>query len=93
MAKSTFTRNSYGAHQVLNSPEVAELVRVKANEVAGRLLSAHLSDAYVVVDSYETDRAAASVTIRHKDAKGWQARDGLFTRAAAAVGLQMRARK
>lgn len=91
MARSRFIRNSAGAAAILNSPEVAAMVRSKAEEVAGQVITAQPAD--VVVDSYTTDRAAASVTIRHKDAKAWQARDGILTRAAAAVGLEVRERR
>lgn len=49
-------------------------------------------EADVVVDVYQTDRAAASVTIREPEARLWQARDGILTRAAGAAGLEVRSR-
>lgn len=67
---------------------VVDLAESTRNTVAGSLPAG--TD--VVVDSYTTDRAAASVTIRDVRGKLWQARDGVFTRAAAAHGLQVKKR-
>jgi hypothetical protein len=49
-------------------------------------------DADVVVNTYTTDRSAATVTIREPEARLLQVRDGILTRAAAAAGLEVRAR-
>lgn len=52
---------------------------------ARRIAAAVDGDAYV--STYTTDRRAAGVTVPAED----QARDGALTRAAAAVGLTVRA--
>ena len=43
--------------------------------------------ARVVVDRYETDRAAAAVVVLDPRAQVWAVRDGIFQRAAATAGL------
>lgn len=79
-----------GVGEVLNS----EGVRSEINKLAGKIYEntvAQLPEGVdVVTDSYTTDRAAASVTIRDGRGQGWQARDGVLTRAAAAAGLEVR---
>lgn len=77
-----------GVGEVLKSGEMASAINALAASVAGGVSV----PAEVTVDSYTTDRAAASVTI--KDARGmlWQARDGVLTRAAAGAGLEVRSR-
>lgn len=79
--------DSKGIAQLLKSAEVAAAVRDIAEQVAGSVRST--VDADVVVDSYQTDRAAASVTIRDARGRTWQVRDGVLTRAAAANGLEV----
>ena len=66
------------------------LVNGLATQVAGNVL-AQRPDSDVVTDSYTTDRAAASVTIREPEAMILQVRDGILTKAAAAAGLEVRA--
>lgn len=46
----------------------------------------------VTVTHYTTDRAAAAVTIAHPAGLAIQAKHGTLTRAAAAAGLEVRAR-
>lgn len=75
---------------------IAELLRTEfkeethalAEQIAGNVRSHH-PDADVVVDDYMTDRAASSVTIRDPRALIWQATEGVLTRAASAVGLEV----
>jgi hypothetical protein len=43
------------------------------------------------VHGYTTDRGAASITVEDVRAMAWQARDGILTRAAGAVGLEVKA--
>ena len=88
MADVQVKLDSAGISQVLHSAGVARAVHTKAEEIAGAVRSAR-PDADVVVDDYETDRAASSVTVRDVRARGWQNRDGLLTRAAAAAGLEV----
>lgn len=77
-----------GIAAVLKSAPVASAVRAIAEQVAGGVRS-QKPGTDVVVDSYTTDRAAASVTIRDVRAQLWQVRDGVLTRAAAAAGLEV----
>lgn len=81
--------DSKGIAQVLKSAGVAAAVQDLAEQVATQVRNAVPEAEEVVVDSYTTDRAAASVTI--KDARGrlWAVRDGVLFRAAASVGLEV----
>lgn len=85
-----------GLAQVLKMPGVAQLTHEVAEAVAGVtsevVASVYGEDGDVVVDDYVTDRAASSVTVRHPQAKLWQVRDGLLTRSAAAIGLEVTAK-
>ncbi len=85
-----FKRDSKGLAEILKSAEVADAVHDKAEQVAG-LVSASFGPARngIVVDDYETDRAASSVTIRDVRALPSQAKHGTLTRAATAVGLEI----
>jgi len=83
--------DSAGIGQVLRSPEVGAVVAATAAAVRTAAAALLPPGTDVVVDSYTTDRAAASVTIRDAQGKKWQARDGVLTRAAAAQGLEVRA--
>lgn len=47
-------------------------------------------DAPVEVRRYTTDRGAATVAIADPRAMGWQARDGVLTRGAASMGVEVR---
>ena len=84
--------DSKGVAQVLKSAEVAAAVHKLAEQVAGIVRNQAPDAEEVVVDDYTTDRAASSVTI--KDARGrlWQVRDGVLTRAASSVGLEVKER-
>ena len=84
------TLDSAGMAELLNSDEVADLVKGVADRVATQVRGAVDARDGVVVDTYTTDRAAASVTIRDPRARLWQARDGVLTRAVASAGLEVR---
>lgn len=84
---ATYKRDSAGIAEVLKSPEVAAAVRELAETIAGEVRAQ--VDAEVVVDAYETDRAAASVTIRDSRGRLWEVRDGVLTRAAKNAGLEV----
>ena len=88
MSNVTVRLDHRGIEQLLKSAAMANAVAARAEEIAGQV-RAQRSDADVVVDRYETDRAAASVTVRDVRAQAWQARDGLLTRAAAGAGLEV----
>lgn len=66
------------------------LVNEKAHAIADQIRAAHpdLADA-VDVEEYTTDRGAASVMVKDGSARELQVREGLVTRAAAAVGLEV----
>lgn len=66
-------------------PTIRQGVHDLAEQIAGKITR----PVDVVVDDYVTDRQASSVTIRHPAALFWQARDGILTRAASAVGLEV----
>ena len=85
---NVFTRDSEGIAEILTSQPLGDAVASYADAIAARIQTEH-PDAEVVVDRYTTDRAAASVTVRDLRARLWQVRDGLLTRAAADVGLEV----
>lgn len=66
------------------------LVNDAAHRVAANVKVA--SGVPVVMRPYTTDRAAASVTIQHRDGAAMQAKNGALTRAAAAAGLEVKRR-
>lgn len=77
----TFKLNRAGGAEVLKqlaAPAIKELARKIAADAG--------DDAEVV--EYTTDRAAASVRVPAEQ----QAKDGVLTRAAAAAGLEVRAK-
>lgn len=80
--------SSDGIAELLKSSQVAAAVHALAEQVAGNVRGAR-PEADVVVDDYETDRAASSVTIREAYARRLQVRDGILTRAAASAGLEV----
>lgn len=82
MSASNFRLDRRGVAEVLRSEGVAKLANEAADQLADRLGEG------AKVQRYTTDRKAASVSIPAEQ----QARDGALTRAAAAVGLQVRAR-
>lgn len=64
----------------------------KAHEIADDIRTSYpdLADD-VDVEEYVTDRGAASILVANSQARELQVRDGLLTRAAAAVGLEVTA--
>lgn len=80
-------RDSAGIASILKGGEFASMVRDAAERIAANARGQTGAD--VVVDSYTTDRAAASVTIRDPRGVLLQVRDGVLTRAAAAAGLEV----
>lgn len=85
MIRTRYRIDSKGTVEMLRTnprPAVTEAAR----QIAARI------DGDVAVDEYTTDRAAAAVTLREPTALLRQARDGVLTRAAAAVGLEVRSR-
>lgn len=90
--------SSRGIEAVAKSREVAAAVERLANEVADVVRSQGVfvegvpgaTALPVEVSVYETDRARASVTIAHPSGLAVQAKHGALTRAASAVGLEVK---
>lgn len=78
---SNFKLNHKGGAEVLK-----QLAAPAVNALARQVAAAAGDDA--VVDEYTTDRAAASVAVPAEQ----QAKHGNLTRAAAAAGLEVRAK-
>ena len=83
MTDPKFTLNRKGVAEILKGGEIAAGV----NAVAGQVKARAGDDAEV--DTYTTDRKAAAVRVPADQ----QARDGLLTRAAAEVGLEVRIKR
>lgn len=66
----------------------------EAAEALGAQIRADYPDlaADVNVQRYTTDRGAASVMVRDSRARELQVRDGLITKAAAKIGLEVKAK-
>lgn len=92
MARSSveFELDSAGVREVLRSPEVRTMVDEAAQAVAGQVRAAVPAPESVAVHPYATDREAARVTVADRRAMGWQARDGILTRAAGAIGAEVK---
>lgn len=85
------TLDHKGIAELLKTTEFRSALHEIAEPVAAEIRSAQ-PDAEVELEDYTTDRAAVRVVVKDVRAAGWQARDGLVTRAAAAAGLEVRAR-
>lgn len=84
-----FKANRAGMRAVLNSGEAQKACHEEAVQVARNVGQLEADATDVVVDDYKTDRAASSVTIRHVQAKTWAVRDGIWSKAASAAGLEI----
>lgn len=89
--------DSKGIAEILRSEGIASAVDALAEQIAqnvrGQGFTVSSGDPLpVTVDHYTTDRRAASVTINHPAGIGMQAKHGVLTKAAAAAGLEVRAR-
>ncbi|HNP58854.1 hypothetical protein [Gordonia sp. UBA7599] len=82
MADPGFKLDRKGGAEVLR-----EMVADQINELAKHIAAQAGPDAEV--ETYATDRAAASVRVPADQ----QAKDGVLTRAAAAAGLEFRPKK
>lgn len=92
MATVEFVLDTGGVREILQSPEVRAMVDQAAAEIADRVRAGVRAPEAVQVDAYTTDRQAAAVTIADRRGMAWQARDGVLTRAAAAIGAEVKAR-
>ncbi|MCR8574676.1 hypothetical protein ACIPXV_02780 [Streptomyces libani] len=86
----SFRLDSRGVREVLQSQEVRTVVDGLAASIADHVRGS-AGGATVVVRSYTTDRGAATVEVQDVRAMSWQARDGILTRAAGRVGLEVKA--
>lgn len=80
MARKGVRLNRKGVSKTLKSPEFKAKMDALANRIAQEI------GEEAKVDSYTTDRGAASVSVP----ADMQARDGALTRGAAAAGLEVR---
>lgn len=74
-----------GIEEVLKSAPVAAAVKSAAAKIADKVRAAVPDRMPVEVDTYETDRAAAAVTIVHPGGLGMQAKYGVLTKAAGSI--------
>ena len=89
MWKVTLDRAGVGAF--LKSGEVSDMVNSAAGRIADGVRSRLPDDeGEVVVESYTTDRGAAAVIVRHPRAVGLQAKYGIITAAASAIGVDVK---
>jgi hypothetical protein len=87
----SFQLDRQGVREVLKSPEVRAMVDEVALGVQVRVRAMLPPGTPVRVTRYTTDRDAASVTIADVRGMAWQARDGVLTRAAGELGIEVRA--
>lgn len=78
-----------GIAEIAKGPDVRAMVDAAAERIAGHVRSEAGADVPVVVDHYTTDREAAAVVITDNRGMGLQAKHGVLTRAAAAIGAEV----
>lgn len=86
-----FRLDSAGIREFLKSPELRGAVDTLAEQIAEQVRPNVPEDVVVSVKPYTTDRGAASITVQDVRGMAWQARDGILTRAAGALGLEVKA--
>lgn len=91
MASRPFTLYRKGAAEVLKTV-AAEQINSLGRKVRDEVQASVGPDVEVEFEEYTTDRAAAAVVIADSRGVELQATTGALTRAAAAVGLEVRAR-
>lgn len=96
MADIEFRLDHRGAGEILRGQEAADAVHDYAErirDIVDREVNDDSDDDIdVVVESYTTDRAGAAVVIEHPRGEELQAKHGVFTKAAAMVGLEVHSR-
>ena len=92
MPKVTLKIDHKGIAELLKSAQMRKMVDEAAGKIAGEVRSKVAADVPVAVEPYTTDRAAAAVVIT--DARGmvYQAQGGVLTKAAAAIGADVKAK-
>lgn len=86
-----FRLDTAGVRDILKGPEVRQLIDSLAGEVAANVRAMVPSGTVVEVRGYTTDRGAATVAVLDRQAMAWQAKNGILTRAAGSVGLEVKA--
>ena len=83
-----------GMAEMLKSAGLARDVEAAAQRVAANVgeVSTHDGPVPATVSTYTTDRAAAAVSIAHPAGIGLEAKYGVLAKAAAAAGLEVRAK-
>lgn len=93
MAYANIRLDHDGIADVLKGQAIRSLVDTAAASVASGITATISSGRVpVTVGSHTTDRAAASVTIAHPAGLAIEAKHGALVRAAAAAGLEVRAK-
>lgn len=89
MAKKPFTLYRKGAAEILKTQTAAEVNKL-GQQIRDEVQGSVGPDVDVEFESYTTDRSAASVTIADSRGIELQATTGALTRAAAALGLEVK---
>lgn len=95
MARIDFTPDRRGLEDLLKhelAGEIHKLAEQVAENVKAQGLTVNGDELPLVVDKYTTDRAAASITIKHPAGLPMEAKYGVLTKAAAAAGLEVKAK-
>jgi hypothetical protein len=88
--------DSRGMEAMLKSPRVGVAISSLAGEVAAIAESsptARRNSPEIVVENYETDRAASAVVVKHPGGLGMEAKHGLLSKSARAAGLTVKKRR
>lgn len=93
MAKTpSFRLDRRGVSQLLKG-DLGRAATDAAHKVADQIRADYPDlAADVDVEAYTTDRGAASVMVRDSRARELQVRDGLITKAAAKIGLEVKSK-
>ena len=93
MAKTpSFRLDRKGVSQLLKG-DLGRAATDAAHKVADQIRADYPDlAADVDVEAYTTDRGAASVMVRDSRARELQVRDGLITKAAAKIGLEVKSK-
>lgn len=87
---AVFRLDPKGIRDIITSDWMRGEIDGTAEAIAEHVRANVPDDVPVEIDHYTTDRDAAAVTIADPLGMLYQARDGAVTRAAAAVGLEVR---
>lgn len=85
-----FRLDRRGVREILQSEDMRRLVDGAAHDIAARVRARVPAGTRVEVTDYTTDRAGAAVTIVDVRGMSWQARNGVLTRAAGELGIEVR---